>query len=163
MSKKQIRIALSQAGIREAIQEIRDYYTELQPKLKEICRRLAEIGADLAQQSFSTAAYDGINDVVVTYEEIPNGYKIVASGQAVCFIEFGAGVHYGGNYPGNRPAGIVGIGEYGKGQGKNDYWRFNLNGKFITTHGNAPTGALFWTKSQLKGYLDEIAKEVFSE
>ena len=166
MSKKVIRVALSQESILQAVRELRDYYAHILPKLKEVCRRLAEIGVQYAQQTFSQAQYDGDNDVSVTYQEIENGYKIVASGQAVCFIEFGAGVYYNGNdsYPGNRPAGVVGIGEYGSGKGKRNAWGFYAStGDLVITHGNPPAAAMFNSIQIMKEQLDRIVKEVFEQ
>lgn len=62
------------------------------------------------------------------------GRKIICQGSQVLFIEFGAGIKHktetstivndgsGDIEWASRPQGIVGIGEYGKGYGKNDYW-----------------------------------------
>ena len=55
---------------------------------------LARIGMQEASVRFSTAQYDGTNDSNVTIEKTQNGYNVVANGNAVAFIEFGAGVHY---------------------------------------------------------------------
>ena len=44
-----------------------------------------------ASVRFTTAMYDGTNDVQVRVDPIDGGYAIVAKGEVVCFIEFGTG------------------------------------------------------------------------
>ena len=87
---------------------------------------LALIGAREASIRFTTAMYDGTNDVQVEVTPTNKGWVITAKGDAVCFIEFGAGVYHNTAepYPNPRPEGVVGIGEYGKGYGKRKAWGF---------------------------------------
>ena len=53
--------------------------------------KLADIGVREASVRFTTAMYDGVNDSHVTLKPVDNGYAILAEGNAVAFIEFGAG------------------------------------------------------------------------
>lgn len=109
--------------------------------------------------------------------------QILCIGNQVIFIEFGAGVHeqyrtktiglsenglsYVENAP--RPIGVVNIGGYGKGHGKDDYWFYasetgrvssnaqfvkqNKNGRFIMlTIGIRPVRALY------RAYRNAISK-----
>ena len=159
--RRTIRVSLAPASIENAIKEITRFRQELQDKAKEITRRLAEIGLNQAQVMFTGAMYDGDNDVVVEVEETERGYKVVARGEAVCFIEFGAGVFYNGNeaYPGTRPAGVVGIGEYGQGKGKRRGWYY---GDKQFTRGNPPAAAMFNASADMKTQVARIIREVFS-
>ena len=122
MSKK-IKLSLNSRSIDRAVKELETYKTWVDKKSAELTYRLALIGAHEASVRFTTAMYDGINDVSVSLEPTDKGYKILAEGEAVCFIEFGAGVHHNGKepYP-NRPKEVAKIGEYGKGRGKRDTW-----------------------------------------
>ena len=52
---------------------------------------------------FSRAQYDGEKQAEVSVEPIKNGWKIVASGDSVFFIEFGAGVYFNGPEPYPEP------------------------------------------------------------
>ena len=89
MSRK-IEIELSVRGVEKAIKSLRQYEREIKPKLDEICRRLAEIGAAEARKHLVYA--DGNDDATIQpIVKIENGYKIVMSGEDVYFIEFGAG------------------------------------------------------------------------
>lgn len=93
----------------------------------ELGKRLAETAAQYAADSFDDAFYDGVNDVSVAVRKTKKGnYSVTASGTAVAFIEYGTGVHFTKDnpYPGEVPSRFNGIGEYGEGHGKKDYWRF---------------------------------------
>lgn len=87
---KHITIDLSVESCKKALDELKTYQKEIKPKLNEVCKRLAEIGRDRAQMIFDSAG-EGNGNVTVTVEPIGNGWKIVASGHDVYFIEFGTG------------------------------------------------------------------------
>ena len=87
---KTITIQLSPASCDKALKELREYEKKVKPKLDEVCRKLAEIGAQEARARFARGDH-GNGGVVVTVEPMSNGYKIVASGHDVYFIEFGTG------------------------------------------------------------------------
>ena len=113
---------------------------------------------------FSRSFYDGEKDVSVSVEPIENGWKIVASGQAVCFIEFGAGVYFNGAepYPEPRPSGVVGIGEYGQGKGKRDMWGYyDSGGNLVLTHGTPAAMPMHHAGRVMEQEIDRIAREVF--
>ena len=164
------------ADVSRATKRLETYYSDLKSKADELCKRLAELGCTRAKLDFSNAIYDGVNDVDVHVEPIDNGYKVVATGNAVMFIEFGAGVYYNGSgsYPGELEPGVVGIGEYGQGRGKHDWWFYSGplgNGGGVAsdkypglylTHGNPPAAAMYHAKQEVKDAIERIAKEVFN-
>lgn len=164
MRKKVIRFSLNETSIKSAIAQIEQYKQEFLAKEKQLLERLAMIGIKEASVRFTTAMYDGTNDVAVSLNVIPNGYAIVADGEAVAFIEFGAGVYHntGEPYPNPRPSGIVGIGEYGKGKGKQTAWGYkDENDELVITRGN-PAAMPFWYASEeIKASVLKIAREVF--
>ena len=164
------------ASVSRAQRRLDEYYADLIEKANEMCRRLAEIGKVRAELDFSNAIYDGTNDVTVHVEPIDNGYVVRATGGAVMFIEFGAGVYYNGegSYPGELEPGVVGIGQYGQGRGKNDWWLYpgppgNAGGVPSTTvpgmtitHGNPPAAAMYHAKQDVLQEVQRIADEVFA-
>lgn len=85
-----ITLELSTHSCQRAIKELQRYQREIKPKLEEVCRRVAEVGAERAQRFFDMAE-DGNTGTKVTVEKIENGYSIVASGEKVYFVEFGTG------------------------------------------------------------------------
>ena len=164
MSKKVISTRLSTKDLNRALKELKAYRDSIEAKEKQLLDELANIGLREASVRFTTAMYDGTNDVSVTLEPIANGYRILAEGQAVCFIEFGAGVYHnpGEPYPNPRPAGVVGIGEYGKGRGKRQAWGFrNDNGELIITHGNPAAMPMWYASEEMRNSILTIARRVF--
>lgn len=165
MAKKVITVRLNSSSISAAIKEVQAYKAWVVRKTQELTAKLAELGAGEAQVRFAGAQYDGDNDVSVSVEATDKGYKIVAAGGAVFFIEFGAGVYYNGSepYPEPRPAGIVGIGEYGKGLGKRKAWGFyDDRGDLVVTHGNPAAMPMLHASRTMRQNVAKIAKEVFS-
>lgn len=72
------------SGIEHAIQTV-NKYKDLDRKVKEIAERLCQIGEPIIRQVHGHHADD------IHTEPTGNGYKIVASGEDILFIEFGAG------------------------------------------------------------------------
>ena len=162
---KKIRTSLSARDLNQAIKELKAYRDSIEAKEQQLLDELANIGVREASIRFTTAMYDGTNDVSVTLESIANGYRIVAAGQAVCFIEFGAGVYHnsGEPYPNPRPAGVVGIGEYGKGRGKRQAWGFrDDSGELVITHGNPAAMPMWYASEEMRNNILKIAREVFA-
>lgn len=165
MAKKVITVQLNSKSISAAIKEVRAYKAWAERKTRELAKRLVELGAQEAKVRFSGAQYDGGNDATVSVESIPGGYKIVASGGSVFFIEFGAGVYYNGSepYPEPRPAGVVGIGEYGKGYGKRKAWGFyDERGELVVTHGTPAAMPMLHAGRTMRQNIEKIAEEVFA-
>lgn len=151
-------------SIASAEKLVRQYKKDFEVKEREFCRRLAEIGVSVAQAGFSTADYDGVNDVVVSMEKTATGYNVVASGKTVGFIEFGTGVRYpewdGSDVEYTPPP----HGSYGKGQGKNPHgWWFKQaeGGMARHTYGNPPAEALLTARNQMIEQVVQIAREVW--
>lgn len=80
MSKK-IKLSLNSRSIDMAVKELEAYKTWVDKKSAELTYRLALIGAHEASVRFTTAMYDGINDVSVSLEPTDKGYKILAEGR----------------------------------------------------------------------------------
>lgn len=161
---KVIQMSLSTKSISQAIAELKAYRASLESKEQELLKELANIGVREASVRFTTAMYDGTNDSEVTLETIENGYRIVAEGKAVAFIEFGAGVYHNTSepYPKPRPDGIVGIGEYGKGLGKRQAWGYkDESGELVITHGNPAAMPMWYASEEMRNSILKIARRVF--
>ena len=172
MSKKIIECTLDTKDIARAIKELKAYKKEFLNKEKQLLEGLANLGFNEASVRFTTAAYDGTNDVSVSLKKSKNGYAIIAKGKAVAFIEFGTGVYYNPSepYPNPRPEGIVGIGEFGDGHGKQKAWGYEgepgTNGKLtekgiVITRGNPAAMPMWYASEEMKQSILKLAKEVF--
>ena len=116
-------------------------------QMDNVIKKVAEKGYNVARDGFSTAIYDGNNDVVVNLEKISNGYRINAIGDAVLFIEFGTGISYPSTHPEALAMGMT-RGGYGKGRGNNPEWYYygsqGTNGEYVKT--DEAKGDLFITR-----------------
>lgn len=158
---KVIRMELSNQSIGDAIRELRRYNAWIAQKEFELRKRLAELGADVAEVRFAGATYDGTNDVTVRIDTTGPVAVIYAEGQAVAFIEFGAGAKFGYGHPMAGQLG-VGPGTYPDGKG---HWD-NSNGWYYEhgqkSYGNAPAQAMYSAVQEITENVTRIAREVFS-
>lgn len=160
---------LDSKSIDEAIKQIEAYKEKLEPKLQEVkeiaCRELEE----MVQEGFNGAPYDyilgeGYQDADVKVTSNAEEGTVTAEGVAATFVEFGAGVHMGGVYPGTRPEGIKDLGEYGKGYGKRKVWGFYVNGELKKTRGTPNSAPMYHATQAMKEEIENrIGKEVFED
>ena len=87
---KHITIELSKQSCSKALKELQKYQKEIKPKMDEVCKRLAQIGADAAQAHIS-GGFGNSDAAILPIVPIDNGYKIVMQGTDVYFVEFGTG------------------------------------------------------------------------
>ncbi len=156
----------SPISIKKAQKQILEYQRWVERKEQELLDRLSMYGATRVSLGFARAIYDEQgNDIKVSVEMDGSKARIIAQGEDVCFVEFGAGVRYGQGYEGNKPRGIVGIGEYGKGKGKNPkgWWYTGNDGEGHHTYGNPPSMTMWKTSVELREIIGDIAREVFSK
>lgn len=154
-----IRInGLDRHSVRNAITELKKFQADFDSKMNQVCERLAHIGEVRASAMFSNAAYDGTNDVSVRAEQYGTGWRVVASGNAVLFIEFGSGVKMGYGHP--NPQGY-GPGTYPSDKGNwnkpNGWWY--AHGKH--TFGNPPAAAMYYAEQDIRAEIERVVSEVF--
>ena len=161
---KIISTSLSTKSLGKALKELKAFRDSIDSKKYQLLEELTKIGLREASIRFTTAMYDGVNDTDVRAELTHFGYRIVAEGKSVAFIEFGAGVYHnpGEPYPDPRPDGIVGIGEYGKGYGKRQAWGFrDDSGELVITHGNPAAMPMWYASEEMRSNIEKIARRVF--
>lgn len=159
--------ALSPSSVKDAIDKLEKYKTDLPRKAKLIVERLASMGALNASLGFSRAIYSGDKDISVeTKWENSNTIVISANGEKVLFIEFGSGITYGYGHP---EAGKHGMGpgtypsEKGKWSDPNGWYYTDGNGnKSQHTFGNPPNAVMYSTRKEILKEVRRVAKEVFA-
>ena len=167
-------------SIKEAKKKIAGYKRRLQNRTKKLAERLAELGATYARDYFEAVVYDidyydgeplEVTNIMVTaYEDESDKqttrFTISAWGKDVAFIEFGAGVHFNGGgdpYHETRPDGIVGIGQYGQGRGKQQSWSYKgADGLSRRTSGTPEQPGMWLSAQEMRSNIEKIAKEVFA-
>jgi hypothetical protein len=151
------------ASIAKAIKELEQYKKEFLAKEAVFVKRLAEIGVSVASTGFSTADYDGVNDVQVTMTQSGTSAAVIAFGDTVGFIEFGTGVRFpewdnsGMEYTPPKH------GTYGKGLGARPKgWYFTVGeGASRHTYGNPPAEAMRTARDVMIEKVTQIAREVW--
>lgn len=163
-------------GIDRVIRRLERMKQEIERKNHEFIHKLALEGIEVADARFSTAMYDGVNDVtpgqVVWLSD--KEAQIVVSGTAVLFIEFGTGVVHTDMHP---LAGQYGYtrGGYGEGKGANPKgWAYYgepgtagvpVKGKtgVYRTKGNPPARAMYDAGKTMRERVATVAREVFAD
>jgi len=153
-----IRVSLNRKSLEDAAQQLETAIEELHQKEQEICVRLAERGAFRAQMDYASVPLEW-NDVVVTTEETDHGAKIIASGEVVLFLEFGAGVRLGYGHPdphGYGPGTFPGKGHWDDPKG---WWIPKEHGGGHT-YGNAPAMGMYNAAQEIRARAKTEAEEV---
>ena len=151
-------------GLRKAADELRKTADDMERKGVEICRRLAEIGLRVASINYAGGFMDGNDDVDVTIEPIEHGYKIVASGEDVYFVEFGTGVAAGNGYDTSviNPPVDISPGSWSETHrqqfSKKGYWYYNGKKYEMTT----PRMGMYHAAKEIEQNLKRIAEEVLN-
>lgn len=158
----------------QVVRSIESYASQLDSKMRTFLERLAQIGISSADASFRSAAYDGVNDVVVNSTPVwvdERTIAVQASGRAILFIEFGTGVFNPGVHPLANELGMI-RGEYGKGHGKQESWIYigepGTHGKVldsdrnvVRTRGNNASRSMYDAAEIMRNEIKRIAREVF--
>ena len=135
---------------------------------------LANIGINAADVTFSTAQYDGINDVVV--DDKPhwisdNKLYVSARGKSITFIEFGSGVFYPKRQPKDLKLGFI-KGKFGYKKGSHLTWVYevepgsrgrSLGRGRILTYGNSPAMGMYKVAQDMRDSIEKIAKDVYHD
>lgn len=162
---KTIHVELSERSIEKAIREIKAYQSEIKWKADLLAKRLAVLGATNVSLGYSRAIYSGNKDITVSVEKRQKGYAIVANGESVLFVEFGAGATYGYGHPENDKFGL-GPGTYPSDKGHwddPDGWWIPKDHGGGHTYGNPPSMTMYRTEQDLQQEILAIAQEVFGK
>lgn len=163
MSKKITIDILDDESIQDGIKELLRYKEWVLEKEKELRIRLAEYGAEVADIYFNDVAYAGNSNITVRVDDTGSVAVIYAEGQAVAFIEFGAGGLYGYGHPQASQFGF-GPGTWSDGPEGKGHWN-DPNGWYYAhgkhTYGNRPAMAMYRAVQYMLEDLTDIAKEVF--
>ena len=153
---KHIKIELSPESCQAALEQLKVYKKEIEPKLDEICRRLAEIGAQAAREAI-TGEYGNTDATVLDPVKIRNGYKIVMSGADVYFVEFGTGDDVSAHY---NPSVSIEPGSWSETHKQRystyGYWWYNGE-KLEGTPAQMP---MFYAEKAIRANARRVAKEV---
>lgn len=172
MSKKVIKMCLSESSIESAIKELKQYQSYLEKKSEELQQRISERLRELMQSGFDNASVDdlvngGSRNASVKVEIRQSGEitAVVAIGEDAVWVEFGAGVHHNGQAgsspnPYGSELGYT-IGSYGQGRGKQDMWKFKTEGGYAWTYGTPASMPMYNAVKIVQSEIEDMAREVF--
>ena len=155
---KQIVLELSPASCNKALKELEKYQKQIKPKMLEVCKRLAEIGAQEANAHLTLA--NGNNDARISTEPMDGGYKLVMSGTDVYFIEFGTGSYVEPHYQTSVPvfAGSWSM-EHSQKYAKQGWWWYGGE-PLVGTEAYMP---MYYAGKKMREEMPRIVKEVFGK
>ena len=159
---RKITIELSPESCKKALKELDEYRKEIQPKLDEVCKRLAEIGMQTALTILSQVrpSYEGNAVERVDVVKIDNGYKIVMEGEDVYFIEFGTGDGVSPHYDTSVP---VAWGSWSQSHSQmlwnKGFWYYD-DVRFTGTPAYMP---MFYAEQAMRENAERVVKEVFAK
>ena len=170
-----IKVRLSDAGLKQAEEDIRKYKTTLNKKARALAFRLSWLGLEVAKIRFANAQYAGSNDVKCHINQKDKTCTIVAEGKSVAFIEFGTGAHHNG-YGGELPPGVGAHGSYGQGKGAGRRWYYYGDpgnagtyvdtvpgkGQLNYTSGNEPAMAMWGAVEEMASQVEATWREVWN-
>ena len=135
--------------------------------IPDLLKAIEEAGMEEAEMFYSGLYDDNKSpkDVQISSKRGDDYVEITAEGESVLFMEFGAGVHYNGLDPHpERPPEVSNIGEYGKGKGKQDSWRFyDSNGTLQKTHGTRAYRPMYEAKKSIMEFVENHGKEILTK
>jgi hypothetical protein len=162
---KKIKCTLS--TIQDAIDALDKYERKLQQKNRQFLDKLSDVGVKTAESGFMSAQYDGEYSITVSKQFEESTVYVVASGEAVAFIEFGTGIYYPDEHPfATQPwmrHGSWSTSEMGKGHwdDKRGWWYDTGGGEYVNTHGNPANMSFYNAAVDMKSRARETAMEVF--
>ena len=155
---KTITIELSKESCKAALKELEKYQKQIKPKMLEVCKRLAEIGAVEANAHLTLA--NGNDDARLSIEPMDGGYKLVMSGTDVYFIEFGTGSYVEPHYQTSVPvfAGSWSM-EHSQKYAKQGWWWYGGE-PLVGTEAYMP---MYYAGKKMREEMPRIVKEVFGK
>mgnify|MGYP004482784189 CR=1 FL=1 len=170
-----IKVRLSDAGLKQAEEDILKYKATLNRKARALAFRLSWLGLEVAKIRFANAQYAGSNDVKCHINQKDKTCTIVAEGKSVAFIEFGTGAHHNG-YGGELPPGVGAHGSYGQGKGAGRRWYYygdpgnagtpvkqvDGKGQLNYTSGNEPAMAMWGAVEEMASQVEATWREVWN-
>ena len=161
MANRKVVVELSPQSVKDAVRILETYKKWVDRKMDELMVRLAAVGLETARVRFEMGATEGNKAPETWVEPIENGFKIIARGKDVFFIEFGAG-DAAGNHPDAKNAPVdTSPGSY---SAKNTmeyvkYGSWHHDGKKYTEL--QPQMPMYHAARDIERNITKIAKEVF--
>lgn len=163
-----ISMNLSSKSVRNAINDLKQYQESLLSKNDLFVMRLAQLGADIAEQQIGMA--DGDSNKYHDLQIIPRSFgtysqaTIKLDGEDILFIEFGSGIHYNPSDPQHAEKFGYGVGTY-PGQthafDPDGWWYRDSAGDTHHSYGTRATSPMLKASMMIIHEIRRIAREVY--
>ena len=163
-----ISMNLSSKSVRNAINDLKQYQESLLSKNDLFVMKLAQLGADIAEQQIYMA--DGDSNKYHDLKIIPHSFgtyseaTIRLDGEDILFIEFGSGIHYNASDPKHAEKFGYGVGTY-PGQthafDPNGWWYRDSVGDRHHSYGTRATSPMLKASMVIIHEIRRIAREVY--
>lgn len=158
-----MEITIALEHLDKALEDIEAYKKQFEEHVNETVKQLTELGRADAQINFSTARYDGDNDVEVVSQANKKTGTITASGKSTLFIEFGTGISYPNDHPEATRLGVE-HGSWSEGPEGKGHWD-DPNGWYYKhgkkSKGNPANRCLYNAGKKIEENAEKIAREIF--
>ena len=162
MANRKVVVELSPQSVKDAVKILEAYKKWVDKKIDELMVRLAAVGLETARVRFEMGATEGNKAPETLVEPIENGFKIVARGNDVFFIEFGAG-DAAGNHPDAANAPVdTSPGSYSVKNTQEYYKYHSWHHKGVKYTELQPQMPMYHSMREIERNITKIAKEVFS-
>lgn len=154
---RHITIGISRSSVDRAIEQLKAIKKEHKSKCDEVCRRLAEIGAQEAQAHLGSS-HGNDDATIMPIEKIGNGYKIVMSGKDVYFVEFGTGNQVDPHFDTSVP---IAWGSWSA-EDKQKLWKYGFwwyGGERL--EGTPAYKPMYYAEKAIRANIKRVVKEVF--
>lgn len=156
---------LDPESIKSALDQLNTYKRSLNAKASEIARRLSDIGRRVVDYQYSTTSESDLYEVYCIVNG--NSSMIIAEGDGVMFLEFGAGVATTDYTYETESEGLPPIfpGSYSQTEGRgffrpgHEYWYFEHH-KYTAVE---PCLGFYFAKREMIDQAAEIAIKVFKK
>lgn len=163
-----IEINLSKKSIDNAIKQLEEYKESLLDKNELFVKKLAKLGADIAEQQIHMADGDSnkYHDLQITTHSFGTYSEAIIklAGEDILFIEFGSGIHYNPSDPKHAEKFGYGVGTY-PGQthafDPNGWWYRDSAGDTHHSYGTRATSPMLKASMMIIHEIRRIAREVY--
>lgn len=161
MATRKISFGLSPDAIKDAVDYLETYKKWVNQKMDELMLRLAAIGLNTARVRFEMGAVEGNEAPDTWVEPTETGFKIIAQGKDVYFIEFGAG-DAAGNHPDRATAPVDTYPGSFSAKNTQEYVKYgswhHQKKKYTEIQPQMP---MYYAAREIERNVEKIAKEVF--
>lgn len=161
MANRKVIVEIDPVSIRDAVKILEAYKKFAEKKSEELMLRLAAIGLDTARVRFEMGAVEGNEAPDTWVEPTETGFKIIAQGKDVYFIEFGAG-DAAGNHPDRATAPVDTYPGSFSAKNTQEYVKYgswhHQKKKYTEIQPQMP---MYYAAREIERNVEKIAKEVF--